>query len=1006
MKSRIQFILCYCFSIRLCALLLLGEGLQNSPTIAPDLFNDFVIDHWELEDGLPQNTVNSIVQTRDGYLWLATFNGLVRFDGVKFDVFDKSNTPEMTDNYILKLASTRGGGLWIMPQFGKLLYWFNGEFMEIDTHNDRIDALSEGPDGGIWLANHDGAIHQMVEGQYELKGDAQGFTSSYLRQLIHDYQGNLWVVEKPGVARFDIDSGYHPIIEGTSNNLVNAVRAAPRADGGVWVATESSLRDFENGKFGSHTFSYPVAYSRIFCLLEDRAGDVWVGTRGVGIWRFNKQGDLRIYDTKTGLSNNSIRCLYEDLEGNMWVGTDGGGLNRLKSRAFSVYDGRHGMGNGIVRSVTGTGDGTLWCGLTGDGLVQVKEGRIERVALPDIVDEDSYVWSVLYDTNDRLWFCNYGSGVCSIKNSVVKDYTLEGGLNRRHVQAIYEDSENRIWMSGGFGITRIDEGEIKDFTMEDGLPDEGIRSITQDSNGLMYFGSNGAGLIQFDAGKFRIFSEADGLPDKQVWSLYADQEQNLWVGTMGAGLCRFRNGEFFHFDPVNSLPTKVVTGMMEDDLGFLWIATGDGIFRVSKKQLNDLADGERDSLSFRRYDKADGLGGSECSGGLQPVVHKTPDGRIHFATVKGVASVDPRDLRQNQVSPPMVIETFIADGIVLPISADSTVAVSSASGNFEFHYTGLSFREPEKVQFRYRLEGLDTDWTDAGNRRIAYFNRIPPGQYRFQVIGANSDGIWNEEGASVALFVHPFFWQTNWFKGFSLMGSAALLAYLGRLIAMIRVRRRMQLLEKENAIQTERTRIARNIHDELGACLTQISYQSRLAEADKHDTVELFRHIDKMNVTASESIRALDASVWAINPDKDTLEELADYMISYADSYFSSSEVVCRWEFPTSIPQAMISAEVRHGIFLCYKEILTNILRHARADEVRITIAIADGEFRVVVQDNGVGFDWEHALDAGERNGLRFVNDRARELRGSVEWNGNAPSGTIASLRFQIESLS
>ncbi|MCX6902789.1 MAG: triple tyrosine motif-containing protein, partial [Verrucomicrobia bacterium] len=487
-----------------------------------------------------------------------------------------------------------------------------------------------------------------------------------------------------------------------------------------------------------------------------------------------------------------------------------------------------------------------------------------------------------------------------------------------------------------------------------------MRAIADDAEGNLWIGTVGGGLNCLRDGQFKSFRKPDQLPCDDISSLYVDEEGVLWVGTFGRGLARSKNGQWTRYTTRDGLISNGIGYLIEDGQGYLWIGSNAGLMRVPKKALNDRARGMTSLLSCRTYGKPDGLPTRECTLGSQAKVFHTQEGRLWFPTIKGLASINPTQLHPNTNPPQVMIESVLIDDQVQNTNRlrggwPQVVTMPAGKERLEIQYTSLNLRAPDQARFRYRLAEHETQWIEAGSTRVAHYSKLPPGQYRFQVAACNEDGVWNESGSSLALTVQPPFWRTGWF----LSASAACL--LGAIIGIVhyfstqRLQRQLESLRQHEALEKERARIARDIHDQLGASLTQVSLLGELVESDKNFPQEVEAHARQISQTARDTTRTLDEIVWTVNPSNDTLDGLVNYVCKYAQEYLEVAGLRYRLDAPAQLPAAPISPEIRHNVFLAAKEAVTNVVRHARASSVWVRFKLESSAFSLEIQDDGRG---------------------------------------------------
>jgi signal transduction histidine kinase len=521
-----------------------------------------------------------------------------------------------------------------------------------------------------------------------------------------------------------------------------------------------------------------------------------------------------------------------------------------------------------------------------------------------------------------------------------------------------------------------------------------VRAIAEDKQGKVWLGMAGNGLASLQNQDVRQFNKTDGLSSDFIECLHFGDDGTLWIGTFGGGLNRFKDGHFTVINRNQGLPNSAIGDIEADGRGFFWISSYGGIIRVSEAELNRCADGEIKAVNCLTFGINDGLPTLECSEGLQPAGCKTADGRLWFPTSKGLVSIDPANVKFNPLPPPVAIEEMRVDDRPFVNEAPGAAPFKIPPGRhrFDFQYTALSFIAPEKVRFKYRLNGFDNDWVDAGTKRLAVYNYLAPGEYSFQVIACNNDNVWSEPGVSLAFNVLPYFWQTTWFRGLAL---TALVTVSGGLVwfdTRRRMRHKLERIERQRDIEHERARISQDIHDDLGAHLTRITMLSESARGQLDSPAQTVAELNQIYDTARELTRSMDEIVWAVNPKHDTLESLTSYLEKFAQDLLATAGIRCRLDMPEQFPSWRLTAEVRHNVFLAFKAALHNVVRHARASEVRIVLMLGNPSFELTIADDGCGFTRHHEgkpTDSIDRfssgNGLENMYRRLHEIGGDCE---------------------
>jgi signal transduction histidine kinase len=517
------------------------------------------------------------------------------------------------------------------------------------------------------------------------------------------------------------------------------------------------------------------------------------------------------------------------------------------------------------------------------------------------------------------------------------------------------------------------------------------------------------------------FDKRAGLLSDSIRTLHLDSAGVLWIGTQGGGLSRWNQGRLATFTSREGLPDNTISQILEDDSGRLWLGCNRGICAVQKRELEELTAGKVAAIYPQIYGRAEGMLSEECVGGFFPSGLRTKAGLLWFSTLKGLVMVNPRPLKQGAPAPAVMLENLIVDGVEARLSArqpanaagrensdlrvePGAFAIRIAPGNhrLEFHYTGLSFAAPERVRFRYRLQGLDPDWIDADTRRVAFYSYVPPGDYRFQVVACNGDGVWNLSGASVGLTVSQHLWQAWWFISLMAIGFVGAAAGIARFAEKKRMQRHLKLLEQERALERERARIARDLHDDLGSSLTRISLLSHLAKADKDHPSQVEHHAVKISQSAAQTVRALEEIVWAIRPGSDSLQSLVEYIAHFANELFEGNTTRCRLDLPHDLPARALPPEMRHNLFLIVKEALTNALKHAGAKEVRVQAKTSGNSLEITVQDDGRGFAFSRASSANGGHGLENMHRRAEAMGGALAVESAPAKGTTIKLAVKL----
>ncbi len=814
-----------------------GVGIFASALFSLDpnkAITQYILDVWSIEKGLPQSTIYTITRSRVGYIWLGTEEGLVRFDGINFKVYDKRNVPQILNNFIKVLCEDQEGNLWIGARGGGLvcLKARDGKFSCITTRqglaSDMLWSIYEDHKGILWIGT-DAGLNRKEHGEntsFTTYTTQQGLTNDRIRAIGEDREGNLWIGTEEGLNCMNRENGSftrYTTREGLSDNNVTSLYQDRK--GNLWIGTGNGGLNRLNWKnsapsFAVYTTREGLSDNRITTILEDRDGNLWIGTYGGGLNRLIPQdGTFTACTTRQGLTNNIVWTLWEDPEGSLWIGTYGGGLNRLKNLKFTTYTPQEGLSHDMARVICEDRRGYVWIGTEGGGI-----NRLDRAIGAFTVYSsknglsDNLVRAIYEDREGRLWIGTDGGGLNQLdpESGTFTIYTVKNGLTNDRIKALYGDRAGNLWVGTESGLNRLKlplakPGKFVSFTTyttKDGLSNDMIRCIYEDRNGFMWIGTEGGGINRLDPAKgtFTSFSTSNGLSNDMIRDIYEDRDGYLWIGTKN-GLNRLKDGAITRISTQQGLYDDVVFRILEDDRENFWMSCNKGIFFTSRKALNDVCDGKKKKVRSTAYDEKDGMRSRECCGSSQPAGWKTRDGKLWFPTLKGVVVVAPDNIQVNRLSPPVVIEEIVVDRkkIIPPFDLSEKqgrLVLAPGADRLEIHYTGLSLLSPRKVRFKYKLEGFDKNWHEAGARRIAYYTRIAPGNYTFQVTACNNDGVWNNTPAVISFNQAPYFYQTFWFYMLSALASV----FLAFAIYRLRVKQLTHHKKELEQLVTERTR--------------------------------------------------------------------------------------------------------------------------------------------------------------------------------------------------------
>ena len=996
----------YCWTLA-AAWLWLWSGCLRLEASGPS----FNIAQWRSDSISPQNAVItaviSIAQTRDGYLWLGTPDGLIRFDGVRFATFNEGNTPGLQSGGVVKVFEDAHTNLWIGTENGDVLLVKEGKVEQIrvgrGTREGRLMAICEDAAATVWLYTADGFLGQYRSGKLD-SWQVMPNLRSNCRSMVADTSGTLWIgtdfylysVRPNSVPRTgDVPSVVYSKVPVPGLEFLLASR-----EGGVWRFANGHIQKWKNEHIETGCdWNYPWRPSTpVRAACEDQQGNLVVGTGGEGIFWFDSQGNHVQLTSTNGLSSYTVLSLCMDHQGDLWVGTDGQGLNRLKRKVFDLLEPSRGL---TVQSVCNDGNGGLWIGYFEQHIDHWTNGTVEQFGRAQGL-VNLGVKSVLVDSDQNLWVGTQLGGLLQFQNGRFIPAIGSERISPSHefeISVLYQDHSNHLWAGTQAGLASKEANSWG--YVSKALSTGVVRAVLQDHSGDLWVGTQGSGLKRIHAGSTSSYGKAQGLPSENISCVYEDASGGICVGTP-VGLARFIGGKWVSYAGHFSEPSSNVGYLIEDDQGFLWIGSSVGLIRARRADLDDFAAGKLESVPVRSFGQSDGLPTRVCSQGSQPAACRTQDGKLWFPTISGLVSIDPKELKPNTNPPPVIIESVWIDGRpetpdTLRSPAPRTVVLPAAKESLDIHYTGINLSAPDLGLFKYRLTGHEKDWTTAEpQRRYVHYSKLLHGHYTFELKACNEDGVWSPIYATLAITVLPPFWETWWF--ISLTSVVLLGAIVGSVhyVSTQKLQRQLSALRQQELLEKERARIARDLHDQLGANLTQVALLGEMAESDKELPEEVENHARQISQTARETTRALDEIVWTVNPSNDTLDGLINYVCKYAQEYLALAGLRYRLDVPAQLPSVPISPELRHNIFLAAKEAVNNVVKHSKANSAWIRLKLESDHFTLEIEDNGKGI-----ADGDEkkgRNGLRNMRKRLEEIGGQFIVSKGLEGGTCISL--------
>ena len=972
---------------------------------------DFLLHSWTSDDQLPSAPVRAIARTSDGYLWIGTDQGLARFDGVRFVTLTTNNTPQLGDNRISSLCLDRAGGLWVGTHGGTLARRQAGGFVEgppLPTSWTNIDSLVEDAEGTLWIGERETGAARLREGRWEIFTRTNGLPSNGVSQMVADKQGGLWAISGGTVVGFK-EELWEPFGE-FSKLLPPALAITPARDGGIWVATAFRAGAGKGGRIFkitdrsavSESTSYPwrqnTFHTEIRALFEDDAGRLWVGMMGAGVYYLESGASWQSLNPGEAFSQVLVNCLYADDAGSLWIGFDGAQLDQVRTRPIRTLHLPEDARESVIRMVSVRRDGSVWVGTDGAGVFRFQQGHWTHCSENEGL-RNGYIGVLFEDRSTNFWVGTW-DGM----------YLLQGErfvpvIAPKNVHLIFramlQDSRGTFWFGTSAGVLRLAGGQLSHVAGTEGYQGTEVETIAEDAAGVIWAGLSRRGLFRLVGDHFDHCKADPWGGTAEIISLAADPDGGLWIGTLGCGLAYLKDGQSHLWSTQVGLPGNSIRAIIHDTAGNLWCSSENGIFGFPPTQLksNRLESGL--PVLFWRLATAEGLDTRRCSGIGQPVAARSADGRLWFPNWRALAVFNPDPLPFGDPIRQPLVEECRVDGRPAAGMTGDIIRTKSDVQSYEFDYTSPNLRAPEQVQFRYQLKGVDADWVDAGQRRTAYYSHLSPGNYEFHVMAGDPAGVWKEAPLDYRLIVIPRFWER---QSVQILAAVILLGAMlasGWLMARARARRRLRQIETRQTLERERRRIAQDLHDDIGAEVTQLIMIGEMAGRESVPGAEIRRKLQRMTEKSRELAQAIDETIWALNPRNDSLSGLIGYLQYYATEFLESADISCRVAVPAGLPDVRVEVPVRHNLLLATKEALHNIAVHSGAREAWLRFQFENQSLAIMVEDDGRGFD--PAQSSVVRNGLENMRARLEEMGGSFAVESQPGAGCRVRFTLSLE---
>jgi len=930
---------------------------------------------WQMQDGLPEQVVQAFAQTADRYLWIATTGGLVRFDGERFQTFNRDNTPAFSENNVFCLLVSGDHTLWIGMEGGGLIRYRDGAFRQFSAPegltNGFVRTLLEDSQERFWVGTDNGLFRLENEHLRRVDATAQ-IPALAVHAIDEDRRGRIWVGGSR-LLQFSGDSATEYLLPGEAGQR-RVKSIAETDDGTLWVGTVSGLQRLAPNE---HTFkSVPEIHGTVRVLRETSDGTLWIGTIGRGLFTY-RQGHLSRIAVPDPLPSNTVLNLYEDIERNIWIGTQGGMVRLIKTpvRTVPLPNGSDSDAETIYQDT----NGDLWVAAV--NLFRVHNGKASAYAFPGITGVR--VRNIFRDREGALWIGTEGEGAFRLIAGRLTRYSTQGGLVNNFVRAFLQDRDGSIWIATDEGVSRWRDQRITNYRVSDGLAYFSTRSLLQDQRGDIWIGTD-QGLSRLHGDSFEHDAVTDTLKNEKIWAIHEDSDGGLWFGTRTGGLYRWRSGVLTHYTTAQGLASNGIYELLEDSNNNLWMSGPNGISAVSRKELDAIADRPNRPIALSLYGVSDGLETIQMCGGEKPAGVLTSQGEVWFPSSRGPVRVSIGSLMSSKRMP-VVIDQVIADGLQIPVT--SAISLGPDNAKLEIHYGVVLLRSQERIRFRYMLEGFDKGWSDASPSRVVYYTNVPAGHYQFRVAAFEMNNPEQVASASLDIVHRPHFYRTSWFL-------ACVVALVATSVWGIYQFRLRQMRGRFQAVLSERNRLAREMHDTLIQGCASVSAlleaHSSMAHANSDANDEL---LDCARTQLRSTLEEARQAVWGLRSVSECASEIGSMLAKVAQQF--THEFGVPVECLTSGEPFPVNQFTAHEVLMIAREGLYNAVRHAHPKKIRLMVEFKEEKCTLKIVDDGSGFD-AHSLNEMPQNhyGLLGIRERVERIHGRLTLQSTVGVGT------------
>ncbi|MDP2037507.1 MAG: two-component regulator propeller domain-containing protein [Ignavibacteria bacterium] len=954
------------------------------------------IQKWNEDSGLPSNDISDLLISKQGFLWIGTEFGLARFDGAEIKNYNLLNTPEIKANKVLDLYEDKNGSLWFANGTGGMVKYFNGVFKRYGIENglpeNNCSGIVEDKSGTFWIGTRGGGL-VFIKGNFiKIMNSENGFPSNRITAIAKDKDDNIWVgTNNKGVVKINKNGlvVYDEYL-GLPNKFVYDLFVD--SSNRVWVFFSEGAAIIENGKVVIPDFLNRFQKTAITSIAEDKRGRVCITTVSAAYALIGNE-----FVEFFNVGNSKEVRLQEMLIWNddIWFGTKEAGILRLRTNKVQNISAENGLPGKVVSAIFQDSQNRIWIG-SEKKLILYDQNKKKAIKIFDLPASDILSFCEL--NPNKILIGTRTSGLWEINNFQIRKLAGKNELGSNLIRTIIKKGDGSVVIgTNGNGIVLLKDKSFQIINKDKGLSSNLVSCITRDNLNQLWVGTTGGGInILNGNNKPVVINKAKSLAHNNVTSIIHDGKV-VWVATNGGGLSRISQNRIINFTINNGLYENRIFNMADDGNGRLWFTTKKGIFVISKDQLNEFAAGKIAKVNYQLFTKTEGMLSDECQTlTMQTVLIQ--HSQLLAATTSGISIISFANLASKEIAPKVFVDEIKINSRTVPL--DSSMSYMPGTENLEIHYSGISFDHGKNLSFYYKLIGLDDKWTSVGSRRAAYFTHLPPGKYSFLVKAETPQGTESISPASITFSIEPYLYQRIWFQillAFLLIG---VVAGIVRFISVRKLRLKLERIEAQAALERERMRISKDMHDELGAELTKIGLLSEIAKNNfRSSSQNLEVDLDRITEASRDVAITMDEIVWAVNPKNDKIDRLCGYIANYVQEYLSLTDIHLTLKVPDTLQEVFMSAELRHNVFLVIKEAANNIVKHSKAKEVFFNARYCDNNLEFTLSDDGIGI-----IDSVDEfgNGLINMRKRMKDHGGYFEIKSNTPKGTIVKISVPI----